>query len=203
MTPVRTRIPQPPAEAAPSLTLAARRLPLGRAVLLVAVTAALLAALAALLLQAGFGASAPWAAVWGALLGVAGAALPFSMLALRPASAVVPAGAPAPETARPDVGTLTPRALFLEWAEREWARSRRYGTAAALLLVDVDRYGRLCDARGAGAGAAVLAELLRCTATTLRGADALTRFGDGQMAVFLAQADATGALDVAERIRER
>ena len=72
-----------------------------------------------------------------------------------------------------------------------------------MLLVDVDRFGRLCDARGGAAGDAVLAELLRDTASTLRGAHVLPRFADGQMAVFLSHGDATGALDVAERIRER
>jgi diguanylate cyclase (GGDEF)-like protein len=62
---------------------------------------------------------------------------------------------------------------------------------------------RLCEARGPHAGAAVLAELLRLTAPTLRPADILTRYSETQIAVLLAQSDATGALDVAERIRER
>ncbi|MDE1929668.1 MAG: GGDEF domain-containing protein, partial [Burkholderiales bacterium] len=96
-----------------------------------------------------------------------------------------------------------PRALFMDLAEREWARARRYGSGAALLLVDIDRYARLCEARGPAAGDALLAEILRQTAPTLRPADMLTRTGDAQMGVFLAHADATGALDVAERIRER
>ncbi len=202
MNPVRTRIPQPPALAAPSPRPMPKRLSLGLAALLVTLTASLLAALAALGLEAGFGAAAPWAALGGALLGVVAAALPLSMLALRPGVAAVPAAAPSGDASVPIPGAVTPRALFVDWAEREWSRSRRYGTAAALLLVEVDRFGHLCDTRGAHAGDAVLAELLRQTQATLRGADMLTRFSDGQMAVFLAQADATGALDVAERIRE-
>ena len=202
MNPVRTHIPQPPAEAAPTPRPAPKRLSLGLAVVLVTLTAGLLAALAALGLEAGFGAAAPWAALGGAMLGVLVAALPLSTLALRPGAAAAPAPAPARDAAAATAGAATPRALFVDWAEREWSRSRRYGTAAALLLVEVDRFGRLCDTRGAGAGDAVLAELLRRTQATLRGADMLTRFSDGQMAVFLAQADATGALDVAERIRE-
>ena len=95
------------------------------------------------------------------------------------------------------------RPLFMDLAHREWARARRYGSGAALVLIDVDRHARLCEARGAHAGDAVLAELLRLTAPTLRPADILTRYSQTQMAVLLAQADATGALDVAERIRER
>jgi len=95
------------------------------------------------------------------------------------------------------------RALFLDLAERERARARRYGTGAALLLVDVDRCTRLVESHGAAAADAVLSQLARLTAPTLRGADAIARFGPSQLAVFLAQADVLGSLDVAERIRER
>lgn len=95
------------------------------------------------------------------------------------------------------------RSHFLAQAEREWARARRYGSGAALLLVDVDRFHRLCESRGLAAGDAVLRALARHTEPTLRGADALARFGGAQLAVWLAHADPIGALDVAERIRER
>jgi len=202
MTPVRSPLPQPAAEPAPLQTPPEKRLPLGVAVLLLALCAALLAAGAALVLQAGLGARAPWAALWGAVLGVAAAALPMAALALKLGRPGLPAAEPAIEVPVVGVGAVTPRALFLEWAEREWARSRRYGTGAALLLVDIDRFLRLCDSRGGAAGDAVLVDLLRNTAATLRGADVLTRYADGQMAIFLAHADATGALDVAERIRQ-
>ncbi len=95
------------------------------------------------------------------------------------------------------------RAHFLALSEREWARARRYGSGAALLLVDVDRFHRLCETRGVAAGDAVLRALARHTEPTLRGADAIARFGGAQLAVWLAHADPIGALDVAERIRER
>ena len=100
-------------------------------------------------------------------------------------------------------GLAIGREPFMDMVAREWSRARRYGTGAALLLVEIDRYPRLTDALGDPAGEKVLADLLTATAHTLRGADALTRYEAGQMAVFLAHADATGALDVAERIRER
>jgi len=95
------------------------------------------------------------------------------------------------------------RVAFLDLAERERARARRYGTGAALVLVDVDRCSRLVENHGPAAADAVLEQLARLTAPTLRGADAIARFGPSQLAVFLAQADAMGSLDVAERIRER
>lgn len=98
---------------------------------------------------------------------------------------------------------VSARAPFLALAEREFARSRRYGIGAALLLVDVDRFRRLVEGHEAAAGDLVLREIAASTQATLRGADALARFGHAQVAVFLAHADPLGALDVAERIRER
>ncbi|MFN9746456.1 MAG: GGDEF domain-containing protein [Betaproteobacteria bacterium] len=169
------------------------------AVALVAAGAALLAALVAWTMNRGLGGTA-WAAPVGALLGVVAAVLPAALalqrLATRQADTSLVSG-----TLHTPLGAARP--LFLELAGREWARARRYGSGAALLLVDVDRFARLTESRGSEAADAVLAELLRQTAPTLRGADLLTRFSDAQMAVVLAHADATGALDVAERIRER
>jgi diguanylate cyclase (GGDEF)-like protein len=169
------------------------------AVALVAAGAAALAALLAWGIDRSLGATA-WAAPLGALFGVVVAVLPAALalqrLVLRPEPSALVAG-----TLHTPLGATRP--LFLELAGREWARARRYGSGAALLLVDVDRFARLTESRGNEAADAVLAELLRQTAPSLRGADLLTRFSDAQMAVFLAQADATGALDVAERIRER
>lgn len=202
MSPVRIHPLQPAPQPTPTQA-SSRRLPPGVAVLLLAVTAALLAAGGAAALAAGLGISAPWAALWGAVLGVVAAVLPAAVVVLKLARPAAPARSDAPALAAEGVSAVTPRALFFQWVEREWARARRYNTGAALLLVDVDRYPSLCETRGGEAGVAVLADLLRNTAAHLRGADVLTQFADGQMAVFLAQADATGALDVAERIRER
>jgi diguanylate cyclase (GGDEF)-like protein len=100
-------------------------------------------------------------------------------------------------------GVSLSRELFMDMVAREWSRARRYGTGAALLLVEIDRYPRLTEALGVAAGEKVLAEVLAATSPTLRGADALARYEAGRFTVFLAHADATGALDVAERIRER
>jgi diguanylate cyclase (GGDEF)-like protein len=139
--------------------------------------------------------AAPVAAAGGALVGL----VPLNALLLRRLRGSGAQAGPLGHTAA--VGMARP--LFMDLAQREWARARRYGSGAALLLIDVDRYARLCEARGPHAGDAVVAELLRLTAPTLRPADILTRYSETQIAVLLAQSDATGALDVAERIRER
>ena len=95
------------------------------------------------------------------------------------------------------------RAHFLALAEREWARARRYGGGAGIVIVELDRYKRICELRGPGAGDTVLREVAAVVGKSLRGADALARFGPSQLIVFLAHADPLGALDVADRIRER
>lgn len=94
------------------------------------------------------------------------------------------------------------RAHFMALAEREWARARRYGHGAGIVIVEVDRYRRICEVRGSAAGDAVLRELATGIGRGLRGADALARYSASQLVVLLAQADPTGALDVAERVRE-
>lgn len=172
-------------------------LPRATAVLIVAASALAAAVNAGLAFWLG---ALPWLPALSAALGVAAAALPAAALLHRLTRGSA-SGAPASGGSHTPIGTT--RELFLELASREWSRSRRYGTGAALLLVDVDRFARLVESRGGAATDAVLADMLRATSPTLRGADLVTRFSDAQMAVFLSQADATGALDVAERIRER
>lgn len=182
--------------------LAGLPLALGSSLLL---TGAATAAAVLALVAARWVAGAAWpAAGWAALaaaLGVVLVGLPLA-LALQRLVRQLPALPDPPTAVDPSTGAAT-RGVLLDLAAREWARSRRYGTGAAVLLIEIDRYTRLCEARGADAGEAVLRELARQTAPTLRGADVLARFGGAQLAVFLVQADATGALDVAERIRER
>jgi len=186
----------PPNEAAP-----VRRVALPWLGLALALGAAGLAAVASGLWIWAQGNTPLWLAPAAAAVAVLVAAVPAAWLMQRLAQAAPAVGTLAGASLNTPIGTQRP--LFLELAGREWARARRYGTGAALLLVDVDRFARLVESRGGPASDAVLAELLRLTGPTLRGADLLTRYSEAQMAVFLAQSDATGALDVAERIRER
>ena len=173
------------------------------------------AALAALLSSAG-GAGLAWLlvalmpggsaldAALAAALGALAATLPLTLLLVLSARALEHRRQRAPRSGAPDPATgASSRESFLSLAEREFSRSRRYGIGAALLLVDVDRFRRLVDSHDAAAGDLVLRAIAASTQATLRGADALARFGHAQLAVFLAHADPLGALDVAERIRER
>jgi len=156
-------------------------------------------ALAELLAGSGSGA-APLAAA----LAVALVVLPLAVLLLKLSRALERSRRQLARLDTLDAATgVANRAHFLALAGREWSRSRRYGSGAALLLVDIDRFPRLLELRGTAAGDAVLRALAQHTEATLRGGDALARFGGSQLAVWLTHADPIGALDVAERIRER
>lgn len=98
---------------------------------------------------------------------------------------------------------LASRGQFMALVEREFARARRYGSGAAVAIVEVDRFRRLAELRGPAAGEAVMRELAALVGHTLRGADALAQYAPSQLVVFLAHSDPTGALDASERIRER
>jgi diguanylate cyclase (GGDEF)-like protein len=95
------------------------------------------------------------------------------------------------------------RRHFMALAEREFARCRRYQTAAALLLIDADHFKRVNDEHGRPCGDALLREITRVTQNSLRQPDVLARFGGEELVVFLPHTDPLGALDVADRIRER
>ena len=95
------------------------------------------------------------------------------------------------------------RRQFLVLADREWSRCRRYDMGAALLMIDVDHFKDINDEHGHLAGDLMLREIARAAGDTLRQPDLLGRYGGEEFMVFLPHADPLGALDAAERIRER
>jgi diguanylate cyclase (GGDEF)-like protein len=190
---------RPPAS--PPSTTPRLGLPLARLAVVLAAGSVVLAGALGYALGLWIGAAEPWIPALAAGLGMVLTAVPLGVLLVGLArSSESPAlidTVPMPERA------AMSRPEFVALAEREWSRARRYGSGAALLLVEIDRFGRHTESLGRQAGEAMLRAMIQDIAPTLRGADALARYDQGQLAVFLAQADAMGALDVAERIRER
>lgn len=125
---------------------------------------------------------------------------PLRAAAARKAGA---AGSDAQAPARDALTGAYTQQHFVAAADREWSRIRRHGEDAALLMVDVDHFQRLNDEHGNACGDAMLVEITRLASTTLRPYDLLARFGGGVLVVYLPHTDPLGALDVAERIRER
>ncbi|MBI5258407.1 MAG: GGDEF domain-containing protein [Burkholderiales bacterium] len=117
-------------------------------------------------------------------------------------SVVVPPVVDASATRDELTGAFTQR-HFVAAADREWSRIRRHGEDAALLMVDLDRFREINDKVGQTAGDAVLVEITRQVSAMLRQYDLLARFGGGVLVLYLPHTDPIGALDVAERIRER
>lgn len=150
-------------------------------------------------------------AAWAALRIVAPALprLPKSPVAAQraaqksPTASPMAASADAQAPARDALTGAYTQQHFVAATDREWSRIRRHGEDAALLMVDVDHFRRLNDEHGMAAGDAMLVEITRLASTTLRPYDLLARFGGGVLVVYLPHTDPLGALDVAERIRER
>jgi len=126
---------------------------------------------------------------------------PYASTATAPSGSAPQANAQAP--ARDALTGAYTQQHFVAAADREWSRNRRHGEDAALLMVDVDHFKRLNDEFGTACGDAMLVEITRQASSTLRPYDLLARFGGGVLVVYLPHTDPLGALDVAERIRER
>ncbi|HJV64004.1 MAG TPA: diguanylate cyclase [Albitalea sp.] len=95
------------------------------------------------------------------------------------------------------------RRHFMTVVQREWDRARRYETPAALLLIDADHFKRVNDTHGHLCGDELLRAIAKTVGESLRQADVLARFGGEELIVFLPHTDPLGALDVAERVREK
>lgn len=94
---------------------------------------------------------------------------------------------------------LPNRRLFEDRLERAEARLRRDGTRFAVLLLDVDHFKQVNDSFGHAAGDALLRELSRRLAGTLRETDTLARLGGDEFAVLQPDVDCEASVDAVAR----
>jgi two-component system cell cycle response regulator len=108
------------------------------------------------------------------------------------------------EMARTDAltGCYNRRALF-ERLEREVERVKRYDQGLALLLVDLDKFKDVNDARGHLAGDSVLRQVGELLRREARSVDIVARFGGDEFVLVLPETDHEGAVIFAERLRKR
>ena len=107
------------------------------------------------------------------------------------------------ELARTDSLTeLLNRRAFIEAGETEFLRGKRFGPNAALLLLDIDHFKQVNDRYGHEAGDRALVSFASILKTVVRTIDVPARFGGEEFVVLLVSTDLSGAMDMAERIRD-
>ena len=94
------------------------------------------------------------------------------------------------------------RRYFLEFLERELARSTRNGAPLSLVLFDVDKFKELNDGYGHLFGDRVLKHVVRLAKPLVRREQLLARYGGDEFAVVLTDTDVDGGFQFAERLRE-
>jgi diguanylate cyclase (GGDEF)-like protein len=107
------------------------------------------------------------------------------------------------EQARTDplTGAMNRRAME-EAAMRETSRSMRYGVPLCTIIIDIDHFKNLNDARGHAAGDRALQALVGQVKTMLRGQDSFARIGGEEFAILLPNTSAASGILIAERIRQ-
>jgi diguanylate cyclase (GGDEF)-like protein/PAS domain S-box-containing protein len=107
------------------------------------------------------------------------------------------------ELARTDALTgVTNRRHFLELAEVECARARRYRRPLSILMLDVDHFKQVNDRHGHLVGDEVLRLVAARLAQHMRVTDLLGRFGGEEFICLLGEGDLAAALYTAERLRQ-
>lgn len=98
-------------------------------------------------------------------------------------------------------GVLTRRG-FVEGANQEIERFRRYGRPASLAMVDIDHFKSINDTYGHPAGDTVLRQVAAVLEAAKRPNDVLGRLGGEEFAMLMPETSAEAALAAADRFRE-
>jgi diguanylate cyclase (GGDEF)-like protein len=93
------------------------------------------------------------------------------------------------------------RGHFMEIAEAELNRAKRYDKDLSIVMLDIDNFKHINDSRGHKSGDAVLVKLVEVCVQMLRRVDTLGRIGGEEFAILLPETPKEEAVEVAERIR--
>lgn len=94
------------------------------------------------------------------------------------------------------------RRMFNDSYEAQFALHHRYGTAFALVLLDVDHFKQINDTHGHLHGDHVLSSLGKLLAEVVRETDHVARYGGEEFAVLMPETGRGGAGEFAERLRK-
>ncbi|TAN51851.1 MAG: GGDEF domain-containing protein [Methylococcaceae bacterium] len=92
------------------------------------------------------------------------------------------------------------RRHFLEKAEQELLRIRRYGGEMSMLMLDLDHFKNINDEHGHTVGDRVLKKLVQVCGELLREVDVIGRLGGEEFAILLPETRIEQALEVAGRL---
>jgi len=90
-----------------------------------------------------------------------------------------------------------------EALERELIRARRHTRALSLIMFDIDHFKRINDQCGHLAGDYVLRELAEVIQERIRRDEVFARYGGEEFAIMLPESELSGAVTLAESLRER
>ncbi len=102
-----------------------------------------------------------------------------------------------------DLTALHNRRFFFPEARNQVAAAVRYESPLSLLMVDIDRFKHVNDARGHAVGDMVLKRIARLMHDEKREADILARFGGEEFIMLLPETGGEGAAVFAERLRRK
>lgn len=95
------------------------------------------------------------------------------------------------------------RRSFMDRAEREFIRAKRFNKPLTVVMLDVDHFKRVNDSYGHGTGDEVLKVVARILAAEIRRHDVIARYGGEEFALLLAETDEAQARIMAERCRQK
>ena len=95
------------------------------------------------------------------------------------------------------------RRHFDDQLQRVLVETDRYGKKSALVILDIDNFKKVNDSYGHPAGDAVLRMVAGAMKELVRTTDVCARIGGEELCVILPQTDSVGALELAERLREK
>lgn len=97
---------------------------------------------------------------------------------------------------------LPNRRYFLDRANIEFEKVRRFHTPTSLVMIDVDNFKSVNDTHGHAAGDEVLKSISRVCRDRLRQSDVLARFGGEEFVILLPDTNVLDAARVAEVLRK-
>lgn len=97
---------------------------------------------------------------------------------------------------------LANRRYFIEQAELELARARRYNNPFSVAMLDLDHFKTVNDSHGHEAGDQLLRVMAEKCLEVLRDSDLIGRYGGEEFAILFPHLSAHEALEAAERLRE-